>query len=162
MYVRDLGHRCKDGGVQRPPGLPSGPACLACGACLGLSTDYLGLSTACPGLQGARGRQLDVKWTPSVRQVSAKLACSPGLLGLPGPQYCLPGPQYCLSWPAGRQLDANWAAVGRQVDANWTPSWTAKTAASADICLKNAKTAAKSSRMPWQQYVCRCIATGAR
>ena len=40
--------------------------------------------------------------------LGAKLACPPGLLGLPGPQYCLPGPQYCLpgpqyclSWPPG-------------------------------------------------------------
>ena len=53
----------------------------------------------------------------SKAHLGAKLACPPGLLGLPGPQYCLPGPQYCLSWPAGRQLDANWAPVGRQLDA---------------------------------------------
>ena len=33
--------------------------------------------------------------------LDAKLACPPGLLGLPGPQYCLPGPQYCHSWPPG-------------------------------------------------------------
>ena len=83
--------------------------------------------------------------------LGAKLACPPGLLGLPGPQYCLPGPQYCLSWPAGRQLDAN-----------WTPSWTAKTAASADERLKNAKTAAKLNRTLCQQCFCRCIATGSR
>ena len=50
----------------------------------------------------------------SKTHLGAKLACPPGLLGLPGPQYCLPGPQcclpgpqYCLSWPAGRHLDAN-------------------------------------------------------
>ena len=59
---------------------------------------------------------------PSNAHLGAKLACPPGLLGLPGPQYCLPGPQYCLSWPAGRQLDANWTASERQVDAYWTPS----------------------------------------
>ena len=29
------------------------------------------------------------------------MACPPGLLGYPGPLYCLPGPQYCLSWPPG-------------------------------------------------------------
>ena len=54
--------------------------------------------------------------------LGAQVACPPGLLDLPGPQYCLPGPQNCLSWPAGRQLDANWTPVGRQLDANWTPS----------------------------------------
>ena len=59
---------------------------------------------------------------PSNAHMGALLACPPGLLGLPGPQYCLPGPQYCLSWPAGRQLDANWAPVGRQLGASWTPS----------------------------------------
>ena len=82
-------------------------------------------------------------------------ACPPGLLGLPGPQYCLPGPQYCLSWPSGRHLDAKWTPVGRQVGA----SWTAKTAASVNVRLKDAKTAAKSHRTPCQQYFCRRMAT---
>ena len=101
-------------------GLPSGPARLACWACLGLSTAFQGLSTA------------------------------------------FPGPQYCLPWPPGRQLDTNWKQIGRQVDAKWAPSWTAKTAASADVRLKNATTAAKLNRTPCQQCLCRCIATGSR
>ena len=49
-------------------GLPSGPARLACWACLGLSTACLGLCTACPGPQDAiwtpSGRQLDANWAP--------------------------------------------------------------------------------------------------
>ena len=44
-------------------------------------------------------------------------ACPPGLLDLPGPQYCLPGPQYCVSWPSGCHLDTIWTPSGRQVDA---------------------------------------------
>ena len=64
----------------------------------------------------------DVPGSPRILELkTAKLACPPGLLGLPGPQYCLPGPQHCLSWPAGRQLDANWASIGRQLDVKWTP-----------------------------------------
>ena len=57
----------------RPTWAPSWPARLACWACQGLSTAFLGLSTACPGLQGASwtpiGRQLDANWTPSERQI---------------------------------------------------------------------------------------------
>ena len=77
-------------------------------------------------------REIYSKFTPEISELGertvasnahlgAKLACPPGLLGLPGPQYCLPGPQHCLSWPAGRQLDANWASIGRQLDVKWTP-----------------------------------------
>ena len=63
-------------GLARPPvalGLPSGPARLACWACLGLCTTCLGLCTACPGPQCATwapfGRQVDVSWTPNELQV---------------------------------------------------------------------------------------------
>ena len=91
--------------------------------------------------------------------LGASWACPSGLLGLPGPQHCLPGPQYCLSWPAGRQLHANWTPIGRQLDAKWAPSWTVKTAASVNVRLKDAKTAAKSHRTPCQQYFCRRMAT---
>ena len=60
-------------------GLPSGPACLACWACLGLSPACLGPSTAFPGLQGAIwtsfGRQVDASWTPNGRQLDCQNGC---------------------------------------------------------------------------------------
>ena len=75
-------------------------------------------------------------------------------------------------WPAGPARASalpSWASVlpvlacrtpiGRQLDAKWAPSWSAKTAASVNIRLKDAKTAAKSHRTPCQQYVCRRMAT---
>jgi len=51
---------------------------------------------------------------------------------------------------------------GRQLDAKRAPSRTANTAASADVRLQNAKTAAKLNRTLCQQCLCRCIATGSR
>ena len=61
--------------LSRSSWAPSGPARLACWACLGLSTACLGLCTACPGPQDAiwtpSGRQLDASWTPVGRQLGA-------------------------------------------------------------------------------------------
>ena len=95
---------------------------LSLSLCLSLSLSlsiYLYIYIQCVR-QIARG--LRKSWWPPMPPLGAKLACPPGLPGLPGPQYCLPRPQYCLSWPSGRQLDANWTPIGRQVDAKWTPS----------------------------------------
>ena len=95
-------------------GLPSGPARLACWACLGPCTASLGLSTACLGLSTAiPGPQYCIPWPPRLPQsvpetsqrrfggapgvpAGTKLTCPSGLPDLPGPQYCLLGPQYCL------------------------------------------------------------------
>ena len=53
-----------------------------------------------------------------------------------------------LAWASLLPVLASRTHIGRQVDAKWTPSWTAKTAANANVHLKSAKTAAKSHRTP--------------
>ena len=76
--------------------------------------------------------------------------------------------QLGASWvPIGRQLGAKWMPHGRHMGAKWAsselqvglPSWTATTAASFNILLKNAKTAAKSYSTPCHQ---RAIVDGYR
>ena len=88
------------------------------------------------------------------------------LLGLPawpaGPAWAsvLPAwapvlPFLAFRAPFGRHLDAKWTPVGRQTGA----SWTAKTAASVNVRLQDAKTAAESHRTPCQRHFCRRMAT---
>ena len=71
--------KSEDARIPVALGLPSGPARLACWACLGLSTACLGLCTACPGPQDAiwtpSGRQLDASWTPIGRQLDGQNGC---------------------------------------------------------------------------------------
>ena len=87
-------------------------------------------------------------WRFGARRADGGLQCPLGRqVGLParpaGPAWASVLPVLAYRASVGRQLNVKWTPSERQVNAK-LDSWTAKTTASVDVRLKDAKTAAMS------------------